>query len=107
MNENNRIQLPGRVGVKTQFTPGHNADGVTVQLTGPEGINVLVMGGETKLERHAVALLAGIVANPHTMMSEEGFTDTARVERAVAMAKMIQEKCIPEAAKEATKLDGV
>lgn len=97
MNENNRLQLPGRVEVQVQFQPGMNADPVTVQLNSSTGIQVLVTGGESKSERHAVALLAGMLANPSLISSLRGDRRDPLAEAAVDMAYRVQAALVKRA----------
>lgn len=89
MTDTNRIQLPGRVNIGAQFHPGMNADPVTVELKSPEGIQVFVTGGESKPERHAIALLAGMLANPSLAVIDTGDRDRMAA-KAVDMAYRMQ-----------------
>ena len=86
MKNNNRIHVPGNVNIGVQFHPGLNADPVIVQLNSPDSTQVFVTGGESKPERHAVALLAGLLANPDVNTGDRDGV----VEKAVDMAYRVQ-----------------
>ena len=111
MSSNNRIAVPGQVNIITQFTPGTNADPVSVQMKMADGVCVVVKGGETKLERHAVAILAALSANPAVHASDQ-YTRDDLVDKAIDMAERLQAALQrkaeeQQAAQEAPKLDGV
>ena len=111
MNDNGRIAVPGHVDVKTMFRPGLNAEPVTVELRDASGIQVAVFGGETKLERHAAAILAALLRSQFHSDDLVDHRDDL-VDEAIDMAERLhvalQRKAEEQqAAQEAPKLDGV
>ena len=85
MNDNGRLTLPNQVGIKYQFQIGPNADPVTVQMAQPGNVQVMVMGGETKLERHAAMILAALSVDIPT-----GVDLDVLVDKAIGVAERLQ-----------------
>ncbi len=76
---NNRIALPGAVGISGTFHPGPNATPAQAVITGQGGVAVAVFGGMTKLEMVAAQLMAADAAHGESKFIERYAKDAAEL----------------------------
>lgn len=101
MSGNGRLLTPGQVNVATTYADGPLAQPSNVAMQGPGGMQILVMGGLTKVEALAGQIAATIAAQKPSDSKCELCEDIAHV--AADIAESVLAECArrrTEAAKE-------
>ena len=94
MSQNGRpgVILPGQVGIRTSYMRGPLADPSTIQIQSQDGVNLVAVGGMTKLEKVATEIASTLAMGVDEEWDPHLFAD-AVAERSVEIANAILKRC--------------